>query len=249
MSAYEALAASYDALTYDIPYTDILEFWETLLRRNGLQPESVLDLACGTGSLSVLLAKKGYRVIGADLSQDMLTVASEKAMELEENPPFFVCQPMQRLRLPYSVDSVICCLDSINYVTKPDDCRRTMRRVFDALTSGGLFLFDINTPCKLEGLDGQVFLDETEDSYCVWRTEFDRKRRLCFYGIDLFRRQGNVWERSFEEHIEYAYTPEELVQYLQEAGFRDIRLYGDRRLRKPRADEQRIYIAAKKDNR
>lgn len=248
MSAYEALAASYDALTYDIPYTDILEFWETLLRRYGLQPESVLDLACGTGSLSVLLAQKGYRVIGADLSQEMLTVASEKAMELEENPPFFICQPMQRLRLPYPVDSVICCLDSINYVTKPADCRRTMQRVHDALTPGGLFLFDINTPCKLEGLDGQVFLDETEDSYCVWRTEFDRKRRLCFYGIDLFQRQGDVWERSFEEHIEYAYTPEELVQYLQEAGFRDIRLYGDRRLRKPKEDEQRIYIAAKKDN-
>ena len=246
MSAYETLAASYDALTYDIPYTDILDFWETLLRRNGLRPETVLDLACGTGSLSVLLAEKGYRVLGADLSQEMLTVASEKASGME-NPPYFICQKMQNLRLPYPVDSVICCLDSINYVTKPADCRKTMQRVYDALTPGGLFLFDINTPCKLEGLDGQVFLDETEDSYCVWRTEFDRKRRLCFYGIDLFQKQGESWNRSFEEHIEYAYTPEELTEYLRAAGFRDIRLYGDRKLRRPKPDEQRIYIAARKD--
>ena len=114
MSAYEALAASYDALTYDIPYEKILQFWETLLKRYRLRPETVLDLACGTGSLSVLLAEHGYRVIGVDLSEEMLAVADEKCSHLAENRPFFVCQPMQRLRLPEQVDSVICALDSLN---------------------------------------------------------------------------------------------------------------------------------------
>ena len=103
MSAYEALAASYDALTYDIPYEKILQFWETLLKRYRLRPETVLDLACGTGSLSVLLAEHGYRVIGVDLSEEMLAVADEKCSHLAENRPFFVCQPMQRLRLPEQV--------------------------------------------------------------------------------------------------------------------------------------------------
>ena len=167
MSAYEALARSYDALTYDIPYEKIVQFWETLLRRYRLRPASVLDLACGTGSLSVLLAKSGYAVLGVDRSEDMLTVAAEKAMELEENQPFFVAQPMQRLRLPQPVDACVCALDSINYVTKPQDVQKTFCRIYESLRPGGLFVFDINTPYKLESLDGQVFLDETEDSYCV----------------------------------------------------------------------------------
>ena len=247
MSAYEALAASYDALTYDIPYEKILQFWETLLKRYRLRPETVLDLACGTGSLSVLLAEHGYRVIGVDLSEEMLAVADEKCSHLAENRPFFVCQPMQRLRLPEQVDSVICALDSLNYLTRPDDCRKTLRRVYNALKSGGLFVFDINTPAKLRGLDGQVFLDETEDTYCVWRTEFDAKKRLCFYGMDIFRLNGSLWDRSFEEHIEYAYEPDELALWLEEAGFTHIRQYGDRVLRAPKQDEQRIYFSAKKD--
>ena len=247
MSAYEALAASYDALTYDIPYEKILQFWETLLKRYRLRPETVLDLACGTGSLSVLLAEHGYRVIGVDLSEEMLAVADEKCSHLAENRPFFVCQPMQRLRLPEQVDSVICALDSLNYVTRPVDVQKTFRRVQEALTPGGLFLFDINTPYKLEGLAGQTFLDETEDTYCVWRTEFDPKKRLCYYGMDLFQRSGKVWERSFEEHIEYAYTAEELTDWLREAGFTKIDVFGNRKCRAPKEDELRDYIAARKE--
>lgn len=247
MSAYEALARSYDGLTYDIPYEKILQFWETLLRRYRIQPKTVLDLACGTGSLSVLLAEVGYAVTGADLSPDMLAVADEKASHLGENRPYFVCQPMQRLRLPQPVDSVICALDSLNYVTRPADVQKTFRRVHDALTPGGLFLFDINTPFKLRGLAGQTFLDETDDTYCVWRTEFDEKRRLCFYGMDLFQRSGTHWDRSFEEHVEYAYTPAELTEWLRAAGFSRIDVFGDRKCRPPKLDELRIYFAARKD--
>ena len=90
-------------------------------------------------------------------------------------------------------------------------------------------------------------LDETDDTYCVWRTEFDAKKRLCFYGMDIFRLNGSLWDRSFEEHIEYAYEPDELALWLEEAGFTHIRQYGDRVLRAPKQDEQRIYFSAKKD--
>ena len=248
MSAYESLAACYDELTYDIQYEKTLTFFERLCAREHVQPHSVLDLACGTGSLSLLLAGRGYRVIGADLSEDMLAEAERKAQALpEESRPFLICQPMQRLRLAEPVDAVVCALDSLNYLTKPADCRKTFRRVYDALKPGGLFVFDINTPAKLRGLDEQVFLDETDDAYCVRRTEFDEKKRLCYYGMDIFRLDGSRWDRSFEEHIEYAYEPDELAQWLEAAGFTRIRRYGDRVLRAPKPGEQRIYFSAKKD--
>ena len=246
MSAYEALACSYDSLTYDIPYEKMLDYMEALLQRHDVRPQSVLDLACGTGSMSVLLAKQGYQVLASDLSEDMLAMAWEKAAELE-NPPFFICQSMQRLRLPYAVDWVVCCLDSLNYVTDPADCRKAFQRVFASLSEGGAFIFDVNSEEKLRGLDGQVFLDENEDTYCVWRAEFDPEENICSYGMDIFQRTGkDLWERSFEEHREYAYSVEQLTEWLREAGFTTVEVYGDRSFEAPQPGEQRIYFYAQK---
>ena len=98
MSAYEALAGCYDSLTQDIPYEHMLQYMEALLQRHGVSPQTVLDLACGTGSMSVILAQKGYRVIGVDMSEEMLCVAAQKAQKLD-NPPFFACQLLQELKL------------------------------------------------------------------------------------------------------------------------------------------------------
>lgn len=246
MSAYGALAFSYDSLTQDIPYEQMLTYMEALLQRHEVQVHSVLDLACGTGSMSVLLARRGYQVLAADMSEDMLAMAWEKAAELEENQPYFICQPMQKLRLPYTVDCVVCCLDSLNYVTNPSHCKEAMKRVYDCLEPGGAFIFDINSEEKLKGLDGQVFLDENEDTYCVWRAEFDREENICYYGMDLFQRDGDLWERSFEEHREYAYSVEQLTSYLKDAGFGLIEVYGDRRFDAPEKGEQRIYFYAQK---
>lgn len=246
MSQYESLALSYDRLTGDIPYEAMLGFIESLLHHAGRRAETVLDLACGTGSMSVLLAQHGYRVIGADLSEQMLTAAYEKALELEENRPFFICQPMQALALPAPVDLVVCCLDSLNYLTDPADCRATFRRVYDSLRQGGAFVFDINTPYKLKGLDGQIFLDEDEQTYCVWRAEFSEEENSIFYGMDLFQRAGRQWRRSFEEHQEYAYAPQDLQRWLEEAGFHGVQQFGDCRMEPPQAREQRIYFIALK---
>ena len=247
MSAYEALASSYDCLTEDVDYEGMLAFLETLLAHLGRRPETVVDLACGTGSLSLLLVGRGYAVTSVDASPEMLTEAYGKAVELEGNRPLFICQRMERLELPEAVDCVVCCLDSLNYVTDPADCRETFRRVYESLRPGGVFLFDINSAEKLRGLDGQVFLDETDDVYCVWRAEFDEGERRCYYGMDLFRRDGDVWRRSFEEHVEYAYEAGELRAWLEAAGFSRVETFGDRRLAPPEPGEQRIYFAAIKE--
>ena len=245
MDAYFELAYSYDRLTNDVDYRAVVDFYFAILEKEGLKPRTAVDLACGTGSVALLLAEKGLRVTGVDLSEDMLCVASQKAQDMD-HPPMFVCQPLQELHLPRAVDLAVCALDSLDYITEPADCKEAIRRVYKALNPGGCFIFDVNTPEKLRAMDGQVFLDEDEDVYCVWRGEFDDETNICSYGMDLFRRQGSVWHRSFEEHREYAYSQEELVQNLKEAGFTSIRVYADRRFEAPAEGEQRIYIKARK---
>lgn len=245
MSAYESLARSYDRLTNDISYPEIADFIESVLQQTDCRPKTVLDLACGTGSLSLELSRRGYQVIGADISEDMLIQASEKACK-EKNRPFFICQPMQELELPEPVDLIVCCLDSLNYLTEPADLRQTFQRAYASLRDGGAMVFDINTPQKLTGLDGQIFLDEDDDVYCVWRAEFSKEENILTYGMDLFQRVGNYWQRSFEEHLEYAYAPEDLKKWLYEAGFCSIEQFADKKLEKPAKEEQRIYFLARK---
>ena len=245
MGAYGALAASYDRLTNDVDYGATVAFYRGILAQEGLRPRTAVDLACGTGTVSILLAQQGLRVIGVDMSEEMLTVAQQKAGDMD-NPPRFVCQHLQKLVLPRGVDLAVCALDSLDYITDPNDCAEAIRRVYRALNPGGIFIFDVNTPEKLRAMDGQVFLDEDDDVYCVWRGEFDERTNICSYGMDLFQRQGRLWRRSFEEHREYAYSAEQLTGYLKGAGFTNIRVYGDRRLEPPRSGEQRIYFNARK---
>lgn len=245
MSAYEALAASYDRLTNDVDYRATVDFYRDILEQEGLHPRTAVDLACGTGTVSLLLARQGLDVTGVDLSEEMLTMAQQKAEGLE-NPPRFVRQSLQQLTLPRGVDLAVCALDSLDYITDPQDCAEAIRRVYRALNPGGIFIFDVNTPEKLRAMDGQVFLDEDDDVYCVWRGEFDEQTNICSYGMDLFQRQGRLWRRSFEEHREYAYSAEQLTGFLKAAGFTGIRVYGDRRMEPPRPGEQRIYLKARK---
>ena len=245
MDAYKELAISYDRLTNDVDYGAVVSFYHEILEAEGVDPRSAVDLACGTGSVTALLAETGIPVIGVDMSEDMLTVAMQKTQDME-NPPRFICQKLQDLRLARGVDLAVCALDSMDYILDPRDCQEAIRRVYKALNPGGCFIFDVNTPEKLHAMDGQVFLDEDDDVYCVWRGEFDEETNICSYGMDLFQRSGTVWHRSFEEHREYAYSAEQLVSYLKNAGFTSIAVYGDRQFAPPAAGEQRIYLKARK---
>lgn len=248
MSAYEFLALSYDRLTNDVDYGAAVSFYEQIMAREGVSPRSAVDLACGTGSVTALLAKKGIPVIGVDLSEEMLSVAQQKTQDLLPRP-MFLHQDLSRLYLPRGVDLAVCALDSLDYITDPACCAAAIRRIYRCLNPGGIFIFDVNTPEKLQAMDGQVFLDEDENVYCVWRGDFDKKSNICTYGMDLFQRQGKLWHRSLEEHREYAYSQEQLTGYLKSAGFTGIRVYGDRKFTAPEPGEQRIYFSARKGKR
>ena len=247
MSSYDFLAGCYDRLTYDVDYSAWADYIEKHFAKAPLPGRTVLDLACGTGSLTRELARRGYEMIGVDQSPEMLAEAAEKNRGAAPIEPIFLCQSMEKLDLYGTIDACVCCLDSVNYVTDPKKLARAFQRVHLFLMPGGLFLFDVNTPEKLAGLDGQVFLDETEDAYCVWRAEFSR--RICTYFMDIFRLDPSTgqWDRGEELHRERAYTVEELTTLLEGAGFVDVRTWGERKLRPPRPGEQRIFFTARKD--
>lgn len=245
MDAYTVLARCYDRLTADVGYETWADYVERHFRRQKQPVQSVVELGCGTGSLTRLLAQRGYAMTAVDLSPDMLAVADQKCEGLGV---LFLCQDMSRLALLDRADAVIACLDSVNYVTRPAALRRTFQRVYRALTPGGLFLFDVKTPLALENAGGQTYLDEDDGLFCVWRGEYSPKRRVCSYGLDLFvREEDGRWSRGGEYHEEYAYTMDELDGLLREAGFRRVKQYGDKTMSPPRQGAERVFFTAGKE--
>lgn len=247
MSSYDALASSYDGLMADGSYRKRADWLERLFRKSKISVHTVLDLACGTGTISCLLAERGYQVTATDGSEEMLTQAMGKAAVLDGQPPLFLHQAMPRLRLIEPVDAVVSTLDSLNYLTREAEIRETFRRVYRWLKPGGQFIFDVNSPYKLRRMDRQMYMDETDDSFCVWRTFFSERTQVCTYQVDLFRlRADGAWERDFEEHRERAWTMEQLRQYLTEAGFAKITVTGDLTMKPPAEDEDRWIVRCEK---
>ena len=153
---------------------------------------------------------------------------------------------MQELDLYGTVDAAVCSLDGINYIP-PEELSGVFSRLKLFIRPGGLLIFDINTPFKLRSLDEQVYLDENEEVFCVWRTEFDEEENVCRYGMDIFAKTGaDLWRRSFEEHLEYAHTPDMLKNELVNAGFGEISVCGELVTEPPREEEERIFIVAER---
>lgn len=241
MSCYDALAPWYDRLTGDVPYGGIADLYEAEFKADGGEFRLLLDLCCGTGSMTWELARRGYELIAADRSVDMLMQAQAKQGTCRV-PPLFLCQAAEELDLYGTVDAAVCCLDGFNYIPM-DRLREVFRRLHLFVRPGGLLIFDVRTPDFLRALDGQVFVDEKEDVLCLWRADFDAELGALVYGMDLFTRRGRLWERSGEEHIEYAHEPETLKTALEEAGFEDVR----RRTDGPQGGAGRLYMIARRN--
>ncbi|HBI64910.1 MAG TPA: class I SAM-dependent methyltransferase [Clostridiales bacterium] len=246
-SAYTLLSEYYDRFTDDVPYDRWADFFEKIFAQRGQKPEIILDLACGTGKLTCILARRGYDMIGVDQSEDMLMMAQENCGGLTETKPVLLLhQPMQRLELFGGIDACVCCLDSVNYVTDPDVLHEAFRRVYDYLRPGGVFVFDINTRAKLERIDGQSFVREDEDIFCVWQAEIEQNT-FCHYAFDFFERgEENAWHRYQEHHMERIYAPEELLAMLKEIGFVGTEQRGELSDNAPSPQEERIFFITSK---
>lgn len=240
MNCYTCLAPWYDKLTGDVPYSEFADFYEAEFASDGGEFRLLLDLCCGTGSITWELAKRNYELIAVDRSADMLMQAQSKSLPCDVFP-LFLCQSAEELDLYGTVDAAVCTLDGMNYI-EPESLPEVFRRLHLFVRPDGLVIFDIRTPEFLKALDGDVFVDEKDDVLCLWRADFDEELNAIIYGMDIFERRGKLWSRDSEEHIEYAHSPQMLCELLESVGFSDVRLRTDC----PQGSMGRLFITAKR---
>jgi ubiquinone/menaquinone biosynthesis C-methylase UbiE len=244
--SYSSFAQYYDCLTRNVEYEKRADYFCRVLEHLHHSPGITLDLACGTGSLTVALAKRGLDVYGIDGSPAMLSVAQQKAEENGLNL-LFLCQKMQNIDLYGTVDTVICALDSINHLTSEADVLKAFQRVSLFLDPDGVFIFDMNTVYKHKCvLSNQVFVYDMDKVYCVWQNRLEEKTSRIGITLDFFGRDGNVYHRSSERFYERAYRMEQIVSLLARAGLEAVCAFDDLSFVPPREDSERIVIAAKK---
>ncbi len=244
--SYSSFARYYDSLTHNVEYEKRAEYICELLKRFDHSVGITLDLACGTGSLTVALAKRGIDVYGIDGSPSMLSVAQQKAAESGFSL-LFLCQQMQSIDLYGTVDTVICALDSINHVTSENDVLKILERVSLFLNPDGYFIFDMNTIYKHEHvLANNVFVYDTDDVYCVWQNRLEKSSCRVGITLDFFGRERNVYHRSSEHFYERAYSTELIVSMLAKAGLETVGLFDDLSFNAPDKKTERVIVVAKK---
>lgn len=248
MAGYEeTFARYYDSLTEDVDYRGKGEYLRRLAEEHGGRLRLVLDLACGTGSLALELARQGAEVIAVDGSREMLAQAVNKSAGVMP-PILYLCQDMEELDLYGTVETTFCTLDSLNHLPGKESLRRVFHRVWLFTEPGGLFLFDMNTPVKhRRRLAGTAYVRETEEVCCVWQNALDPEAgdNAVLIDLDFFvREKGDRYLRYSESFRERAWPKEEIIALLEEEGFALLGLRGDYTDSPPSPEEERIiYIA------
>lgn len=244
--SYTSMAGSYDVLTRDVDRKSFFEYYKKLFALRGLSPSSILDIGCGTGTLAYIMADAGYDVVAADPSEDMLSQACMARGTRPLSNPLFLRQSFATLDLYGTVDAAVCSLDCVNYITGDDELAASFARLGLFIAPGGLFIFDVNSVEKYSRYKDSLFIDQTEDMYCVWRADYDPVSMLCRYSVDIFTRRGELWELASEEHIQRAYAPAQLSVALESAGFGNISFFGCLSCEPPIPGEERIFVCASK---
>ena len=212
---YTAFARLYDRFMEDIPYEEWAGRIASLLKERGIEEGLVLDLGCGSGRLTTLLKQKGYDMIGVDASTEMLEAARERDPDI-----LWLCQDMREFELYGTVKAIVSSFDSLNYITDPDDLKKVFTLAGNYLEERGVFIFDMNTPFKLEEqLGNAVFAQSDEDAAFICENEYDPETRINEYFLTLFSgREDGLFERNVEVHRERSYTLAEIKSLLDEAG-------------------------------
>lgn len=250
MEAYAGFAAVYDMFMDNVPYEEWSRRVVGMLKEYGVADGLVLDLGCGTGSMTELLAEAGYDMIGVDASEEMLELALEKRVK-SGHDILYLLQDMREFELYGTVKAVISICDSLNYITEEEDLLEVFRLVNNYLDPGGIFLFDMNTLYKYENLLAQNTIAENrEEGSFIWENDYDPEERLNEYDLTLFIREEDDRYRKYEEvHYQRAYPVETVLRLIGEAGMKPLRVCDAETLGEPAEDTERIYIIAKEQEK
>ena len=247
MSGYSAFARYYDELTANIDYKRRGEYFHEIIKKfKSTKDNILLDLACGTGSISEVMAGLGYDVVGVDNSDEMLGMAIEKKFDSGLNIQY-LCQDMRKLDMFGTIDITICALDSINHLSSLDDVRKVFEGVAFFSELNGLFIFDVNTLYKhRQVLANNTFTYETDNVYCVWENTLDPDTDEVRMNLEFFEHEDNgMWSRSSDGFSEKAYSEDEIEKLLADCGFELLAKYGDDTFSPPAETSQRIVYAAR----
>ena len=245
--SYSFFAEYYDKLTVNADYKERADYLSALFEKHCHRPGLTLDLACGTGNMTVELRKRGWDIFGADASMEMLTIAQSKAAE-QDMDILFLNQKMQELELFGTIDSCICTLDSINHITSKRELQKAFERVSAYLVPGGLFVFDANTVYKHSTILGDnCYIYDLDEVFCAWQNNYIKRSNKVIITLDFFERnEDNSYSRSSEQFSERAYTFEELKEMLEASGMKIEGVYNDLTFDPPEPETQReIYVIRK----
>lgn len=250
MASYEQFAQIYDWALNELPYDEWLLYIEKIFEHFQASPKLVLDLGCGTGSMTNLMAGKGYEMIGVDLSEDMLAIAREKAKE-NDVEVIYLNQDMAELDLYGTIDGVISCGDALNYVLDEEDLLKAFKKVNMFLNPGGLFVFDMNTIYKFrEVLGNKTYAENHERSSYIWENYFYEEESINEYEVTIFiENDQGTFDKTREVHHERGYKVEEVKALLDKAGMKLEAIYHDQSFEPVKDTTERMYFVAREQGK
>jgi ubiquinone/menaquinone biosynthesis C-methylase UbiE len=246
MGIYNNFAYVYDTLMGDTNYPRWVDYIERIFKHYGVKPRQIVDLACGTGNITIPLKTREYDIIGIDQSEDMLFVAREKARKLGLAIPF-IYQDMRNIALHHPVDAITCMCDGVNYILSGGELDLVFEGVYNYLNHKGVFIFDISSHYKLSSILSNNTIGETgQDISFIWQNNFDKQVDICEMKLSFFVKEGEYYKRFDEIHYQRAYKVEEIIRRLQKSGFQKINAYHPFTFKPPKKPAHRIFFAAQK---
>lgn len=245
MESYTGFAEFYDLFMDNIPYAEWSSYLISLLNEYGVNDGIVLDLGCGTGNITELLAKKGYDMIGIDISEDMLGEAMEKRYDSGLDI-LYLCQDMREFELYGTVAAAVSICDSMNYILEYEELVQVFKLVNNYLDPNGIFIFDLNTVHKYEAIGDTVIAENRDRGSFIWENSYFPDKRLNQYDLTIFAKDEDERYTKFEEtHLQRAYTVDEIKSALDEAGMTFVDSFGAFTKAPVTDTDERIYIIAR----